>query len=165
MTHQAHLLHFIEDLLQKRLEVLKSYPVLSVEALHCLEKEDVQGFTQKLEERDALARKVDTLNAQLNETIAKLDEDKRSFIAQLTSSGMSGTIEQNRPEWGESIARSMERTQKVLHNCVHFDARLNDCAQSLKSTLQKQLEHAQAQRKINATYLKQGAVLTDDRLR
>lgn len=149
---QAEVLKSLEDMLLDRLELLKLYPVLSAQAMQCLEKSDTEGFDKKLNERGLLTEKMDAVGAQIDTLVSQLDKDSGALIISLIK-----VRAQNKecPVWGANIARSVERTYKLLQSCALFDEKLLSSAKALHMENQSQIIRIRAQRKINAAYYDQ----------
>ena len=156
MKPQAEILKNIEDLMLKRLDFLRLYPVLSVNAMHCLEQNDTEELGKKLDERGELTDKMNTLGIEINALLSQLDGNCGAVIAGFMKPGMQN---KDCPEWGTNVARSMERTYKLLQNCALFDEKLIVRAKAMHVEIESQLGRIQAQRKINSLYTDQKAVL------
>jgi hypothetical protein len=152
MVPQAEVLKSLEDMLLDRLELLKLYPVLSAQAMQCLEKSDTEGFDKKLNERGLLTEKMDAVSAQIDTLVSRLDKDSGTLIKSLIKAGVQN---KDCPVWGANIARSVERTYKLLQSCALFDEKLLSCAKALQMEIHDNLGHIRAQRKINAAYYDQ----------
>jgi len=153
MKPQDEILKSIEDLILMRLDLLKLYPVLSVNAMQCLEKNDMEGLGKKLDERSALIGKMDMIGIEIN-TLAQLDGSYGAVIADLMKPGIQN---KDCPEWGAKVIRSMERTYKLLQSCAFFDEKLIVCAKAVHMEIESQLGRIRAQRKINSLYTDQNA--------
>jgi hypothetical protein len=154
MTPQAEVLKSLEDLLFKRLDLLKLYPVLSAQAMQCLEKSDAEGLNEKLNERGLLTEKIDAVGAQIDTLVSRLDKDSGAIVISLMKPGAPNN---DCPVWGVNIARSVERTYKLLQSCALFDEKLLSSAKALHMENQSQLCRIRAQRKINTAYYDQNA--------
>ncbi len=157
MIPQAERLKSLEELLLKRLELLKLYPVLSAQAMLCLEKSDAEGFDRKLNERGLLTEKLDAVGAQIDTLVSRFDNDNSDMILRLLK---PGTQSKDSPGWGTNIARSVERTYKLLQSCALFDEKLLSRANALHMEIQDKLSHIRAQRKINTAYYDQNTTPT-----
>ncbi len=157
MMPQAESLKILEELLSKRLELLKLYPVLSAQAMLCLEKSDAEGFAQKLNERGLLTEKMDAAGVQIDTLVSQLDKDSSSMIISLMK---PGTQSKDCPGWGTNIVRSIERTFKLLQSCALFDEKLLSRAKALHMEIQDKLSHIRVQRKINTAYQDQNTTPT-----
>ena len=151
----AGLIHGIEELLSQRLDLLKMYPVLSVQAMQCLEQNDADGLNAKLDERGALVEKADALNRQMTALVSGMDEGNGRLMTRMLQAGADNS---GCPEWGVNIARSVERTKKLLQGCALFDEKLLSYAKLAQADAQSQLGRIHAQRKINSAYNEQNAV-------
>ncbi len=149
MNPQAEVLKGIEDLLLQRFDLLKLYPVLSAQAMQHLENNDAEGFGKKLDERGLLIQKADALSVKVDALVSGLDESNSDIVTNLLKSGVQN---KDCPEWGVSIARSMERTYKLLQSCALFDDRLMVGAKAMHMQIQGQLGRIRAQHKINTAY-------------
>ncbi len=145
----------IEALLNKRLDLLKQYPSLSVEAMQLLENRNISGFDIKLEQRSELASQVDTVSNHIASLISLLSHGSSIVVAGIVSSGDQTT---DCPPWTSGIARSMERTRKLLRNCALFDAKLMSHAHAVHADIQAQLAGVHAQKKIQNGYADHHAV-------
>ncbi len=154
-TQQAETLKSIEELIRQRFDLMKLYPVLSVEAMQQLEKSDTEAFNRKLDERGILTEQADVLSTKINALVAELDDGIKGIVTNLIT---NGTSHNDCPEWGKNIARNMERTYKLLQSCALFNERLLSCAKALQLEIHGQLGRIQAQRKINSLYAEQNAV-------
>lgn len=152
---QAEVLKSLEDLLAERLELLKLYPVLSTQAMQCLEKSDAEGFDAKLNERGLLTEKLDAAGIQINALVSRLDKESGDIIISLLKPEIQN---KDCPGWGKNIARSVERTYKLLQSCALFDEKLLSRAKALHMEIQDKLGHIRAQRKINSAYYDQNAI-------
>ena len=155
MMPQADNLKSLEDLLSERLELLKLYPVLSTQAMQCLEKSDAEGLDLKLNERGLLTEKIDIVGTKINTLVSRLDKESGSVIISLLKPGVQ---DKDFPGWGVNIARSVERTYKLLQSCALFDEKLLSRAKALHLEIQDQLGHIRAQRKINTAYYDQNTI-------
>ena len=154
MKPQAEIVREMEDLVQKRLDLLKEYHTLSAVAMQCLEKNDTEELGRILDKRGALTAKVDALNAAIDSLVSLADEGCRGVIASLV---MPGQHDSPCPEWGADIARSMKRTDRLLQDCVLFDARIISRAKAAQMEIQNQLGRVHAQRRIRSAYADKGA--------
>jgi len=139
----------IEALLQKRLELLKQYPSLSVEAMQLLESRDILGFDSKLDQRSLLASQVDAVSNEITALVSQMEYEGSLVITNILSSVDHAKV---CPPWISGIARIMERTRKLLHNCVLFDAKLISQAQAAHADIETQLSGLQVQKKIQSSY-------------
>ena len=139
----------IEALLNKRLDLLKQYPSLSVEAMQLLENRDISQFDIKLEQRSELASQVDTVSNHIAALISLLSHESSIVVAGILSSDDQIT---DCPPWTSGIARSMERTRKLLRNCALFDAKLISHANAVHADIQARLAGVHAQKKIQNSY-------------
>ena len=139
----------IEALLQKRLELLKQYPSLSVEAMQLLENREISEFNLKLDQRSELASQVDAISNEIVALSSRMDSESSNAIVSILSSDDHAT---DFPPWVSGIARNMERTHKLLHNCVLFDAKLISQAKAAHADIEAHLTGLQAQKKIQSGY-------------
>jgi hypothetical protein len=149
MMPQAEVLKSLEDQLNRRFELLKLYPVLSTQAMQCLENSDAEGFDKKLGERGLLTEKMDAAGIQINALVSRLDKETGTIIRSLLKPGSQN---KDCPGWGANIARSVERTDKLLQSCALFDEKLLSRAKALHMEIQDKLGHIRAQHKINTAY-------------
>jgi hypothetical protein len=152
MTPRAEDLKCLEELLEKRLELLRLYPVLSAQAMHSLEKGDAEEFLRKLDERGLLIEKSDDVGSQIDRLVSRLDKD--GIMKNLV---MPGTQNKDCPGWGTNISRSVERTNRLLQSCALFDEKLQSRAKALHMEIHDKLGRIRAQRKINTAYYDQNA--------
>ena len=151
---QSDALQELHNLVQQRFGLLKTYPVLSVEAMECLDSGDVDGFSKKLDERAQLTEQVDLLNAKINEVAQLLDEESHAILTSLLKFEFTSIP---CPDWGKGITRGLLDTQKLLQNCTLLDARLTARAKALDTQIRAQLGRTRAQRKIDNSYAIQAA--------
>ena len=146
---QAKVLKGIEDLLVQRFDLLKLYPVLSAQAMQCLENDDAEGFGKKLDERGLLIRQADALQLKMDTLVSQLDTGRGAIVTSLLKPGPQNT---DCPEWGANIARSVEHTYKLLQSCALFDDKIMARAKTVSAEIQGQLVRIRSQRKINTAY-------------
>jgi hypothetical protein len=161
MSH-SEALQELHVLVQQRFSLLKTYPVLSVEAMECLGSDDVDGFSLKLDERARLTEQVDQTNAKIDEALQLLDEESGALVKSLLRFDFTSFP---CPDWGKGIARGLLDTQKLLQNCALLDARLNARAKALGDQIRAQLGRTRAQRKIDNSYSIQAAAASGVHIR
>ena len=159
---QSEALQELHVLVQQRFGLLKTYPILSVEAMECLDSGDVDGFSKKLDERAQLTEQVDLINAKLGDAAQLLDEGSRAILASFLKFDFTSFP---CPDWGKGIARGLLDTQKLLQNCALLDARLNARAKALDDQIRAQLDRTRAQRKIDSSYAIQAAAASGVHIR
>ena len=139
----------IDRLVLKRLDLLKQYPSLSVEAMQLLEKNDLSAFDMKLDQRSELAGQIDGISNEIAALILRLDHECGLIIASILTTNDQIS---NCPSWVLNIARSMEQTRTLLRNCVLFDEKLTAFARSVHADIEAKLAGIRVQRKIENSY-------------
>lgn len=156
-AQQKELLDNLEALMKERLQLLRLYPVLSVDAMQRLENDDLEGFVQKLNERDALTADMDALSSKMEAQITRLDPADACFLMPMVK---PGTDIIPHPDWVTAVAQLAVQTQRLLKSCALLNAKLVSRAEAAESEIRSHIQHVQAERRIRNTYTVPGAAST-----
>lgn len=147
---QNELLRTIETLSHQRLNLIRQLSGQSAAALQCLDVEDVEGFAEYIKKRDTLIHRVDELTNKLSASLAHLETKKAAVLHALLTSGAEITV---CPQWCAALASDREKMDKLLHNCIGMNVRMDALARALTGQLQKQLTHIHANKKVRSRYM------------
>lgn len=146
---QDDLLRRLEALYQKRFLLLKEYPVLSVTALQFLEKDNIEDFTRKLDERDLLAGQVDPLTKEVNALMSQLSKEAQELLQAAFEPDADPATFSGRYA---GLLRKISQTQKLLRNCALLDERIIGRAKASQLEIKEHLSKIRQQRMISSKY-------------
>ena len=150
---QSDILRMIEMMSHQRLNLVKQFSAQSAAAFQCLDGGDVEGFVGNVQKGDALIPQIDKLTAEIEASLPRLGETDAATLRALFASGVEGTV---CPQWCATLASDRVNMDKLIHNCIGMNARMEARARALTLQLQKQINHIRANHKLRNRYITRG---------
>lgn len=146
---QSEVLRMIEMMSHQRLNLFRRFSAQSAAALQCLDDGDVEGFVGNVEKRDALIPQIDKLTAEIGAHLPLLGETDAETLRTLFASEAKDAA---CPQWCATLASDRANMDKLIHNCIGMNARMEARARALAGQFRKQINHIRANQKLRSRY-------------
>ena len=144
----------LEKIAQQRNELLRAFPVICVGALRRLDKGDIMGFSEKVDERQVLLDTLADMDSRSRGIIESLEQGYGTIINELLKPGAENMV---CPEWCRSLQPAYAETRKLLSLCRTLDNRLNARAKALQQKISDSLAGVRNLKKVRQGYYMQSS--------
>lgn len=138
----------LEDILYQKVLLLRAFAAICAGALFCLENNDIDAFSEKLENRQALIEAIVAQNNEFLSVLETLGEDK-GIILKLSEPAAQNTIF---PDWCKALRTNFLEATKLMKTCIFLNDKIKVRASDLRNNILAELNRVKTCRKINGGY-------------
>jgi hypothetical protein len=139
----------LENILHQKVLLLKTFAAICANALNCLENDDIAGFSEKLDERQALLDGIIEQNNRYSSIVEGMQGEYGQIIRKFSEPGAGNMIF---PDQCKTLRRYFVEAVNLEQTCKLLNDRLKARAQNVRNNILSDLNSVRVRRKINCGY-------------
>ncbi|MEA4831962.1 MAG: flagellar export chaperone FlgN [Oscillospiraceae bacterium] len=139
----------LEQLVQRKNELLRNFPVICISGLNRLEQDDIEGFSKTLDDRQLLIDKLIGLDDEFRNKFDRLSDEYKKILDNLMKPEFENI---SFPEWCGELRKKHAETRQLINTCRSINERLNQHALAYKDKIISNMHAVKEREKVSCGY-------------